>query len=81
MLNKWPMRFLVWDLNEDTNLFFAELSTLEENGEGVLQDPWGQRLNLRHAKKIFNSAGDTVLEYRFSSEFQGYPIELSVINE
>lgn len=81
MLKKWPMQFLVWDVNEDTNVFFAELSVLEENGEGRLMDPWCQRLNLKSAKPVFNQSNDTVVGYRLFSEFQGYPIELSIINE
>ena len=81
MLNKWPMQFLVWDLNEDTNLFYAEMGVIEENADGQLLDPWGQKLNLRNAKKVFNASGDTILEFRFSTEFQSYPVELSIINE
>jgi len=77
MLDKWPMQFLVWNLNEDTNIFWSDLTTLEDNGEGLLLDPWRQRINLRSAKKQFNGGGDTIA-YEVSSSFQGYPVELCV---
>lgn len=81
MLNKWPMLFLVWSLNEDTNVFYCDLSVLEENGDGLLLDPWEQRLNLKSAKRLTNASGDTVLEYRIETEYQGRPVSLSIVNE
>ena len=80
LLDKWPMQFLVWNLNEDTNVFWSDLSTLEDNNEGILLDPWAQRINLKTAKRITNSPGDTI-EYQVSTEFQGYPIDLVILNE
>jgi len=80
MLNKWPMAFLVWNLNEDTNVFWSDLTTLEDNGEGVLMDPWRQRINLRSAKRQLNGGGD-IIAYEVAGEFQGYPITLIIVNE
>lgn len=80
MLDKWPMKFLVWNLNEDSGVFWTDLTTLEDNGEGVLMDPWGQRISLRGAKRKLNGGGDTI-EFHITSEFQGYPVELVVLNE
>jgi hypothetical protein len=77
LLERYPQSFLVWNLNEDTGVFWTELTILEDNG---FLDPWSQRITLRSAKRIPNSAGDTV-EYRLTSDFQGYPVELSIINE
>lgn len=77
LLKKFPQSNLVWNLNEDTSVFWTEMTTMEDNG---FADPWGQRFTLRGAKRISNSAGDTI-EYRITSDFQGYPIELSIMNE
>lgn len=77
LLKKFPQSNLVWNLNEDSGVFWTELEIMEDNG---FTDPWGQRFTLRGAKRIPNGAGDTV-EYRIISDFQGYPIELSIINE
>lgn len=77
LLKRYPQSNLVWNLNEESGVFWTELTVMEDNG---FTDPWGQRFNLRQAKRIPNSAGDTV-EFRFISEYQGYPIELSIINE
>jgi hypothetical protein len=77
LLKKFPQSNLVWNLNEDSGVFWTELTIMEDNG---FMDPWGQRFNLRNAKRIPNGAGDTV-EFRIASEFQGYPIELSIMNE
>ena len=77
MLEKWPMRFTAWNLNEETGVFWAELSALEEQG---LFDPWGQRFALRGAKRKINSVGDTT-EFQLYTEFQGYPAALVVLNE
>lgn len=82
LLNKFPMRFLVWNLNEDTGVFWSDLSVLEDNdleGRGLL-DPWEQKINLRHAKRITNGGGD-VIEYHLTAECQGYPVELVILNE
>ena len=77
LLKKYPQSFLVWNLNEDTGVFWTDLTTLEDNG---FMDPWGQRFSLRSSKKVHNSAGD-VIEFRTSADFQGHPVELSIINE
>jgi len=77
LLSKYPMTFLVWSLNEDTGVFWVNLTTLEDNG---FFDPWGQRVILKTAQKVKNR-WDEVTEFRIESEFQGYPIELVVINE
>lgn len=77
LLKKYPQTNLVWNLNEDSGVFWTELTTMEDNG---FLDPWGQRFILRGAKRIPNGAGD-IVEFRIVSDFQGYPIELSIINE
>ena len=77
LLKRYPQSNIVWNLNEDTGVFWTELTIMEDNG---FLDPWGQRFSLRGAKKVPNGAGDTI-EYRVSSEFQGYPVELSIMNE
>lgn len=77
LLNTYPMTFLVWSLNEDTGVFWVNLETLEDNG---FFDPWGRKINLREAKRIKNR-WDEITEYRFESEYQGYPVEFTVINE
>jgi hypothetical protein len=77
LLNRHPMRFLVWNLNEDTNVFWSDISTLEDNG---FFDPWGQIVNIKSAKKVRNRDGD-VIEYQISSEFEGHPVEMTVVNE
>ena len=80
MLDKWPMKFLVWNLNEDNDVFWSDLTTLEDNGEGVLLDPWGQKINLVSAAKKKNAYGDTT-EFHITGEFQGYPTSLIILNE
>jgi len=77
LLKKFPQSNLVWNLNEDTNVFWTDLTIMEDNG---MLDPWGQRFTLRGAKKVPNAVGDTV-EFRVSTEYQGYPVELSIMNE
>jgi hypothetical protein len=77
LLNQYPQSFLIWNLNEDTGLFWTELTLLEDNG---FMDPWSQRFSLRGSKPILNSAGDTI-EFRIATEYQGYPVELSIVNE
>jgi len=77
LLKKWPAKFLVWNLNEDTEVFWTDTQTLEENG---FLDPWGQRISLQSARRVKDRWGD-LREYRIESEFQGYPIELVIINE
>lgn len=77
LLNKYPMTFLVWSLNEDTGIFWVDLTTLEDNG---MLDPWGQRISLRGAKREYNRVND-VISYHLDSEIQGYPVELVVMNE
>ena len=77
LLKKFPQTNLVWNLNEDTGVFWTELTIMEDNG---FKDPWGQRFSLDSAKPIPNGAGDTI-EFRITSDFQGYPFELSIVNE
>lgn len=77
LLKKYPQSFLIWNLNEETSVFWTELSILEDNG---LRDPWGQKITLRGAKRVSNSAND-VVEFRIIADCQGYPVELSIINE
>ena len=77
LLKKYPQTNLVWNLNEESGVFWSELAVLEDNG---FTDAWGQRFSLRGAKKILNGAGD-VIEFRIEMEFQGYPVSLSIINE
>lgn len=71
------MQFLVWNLNEDTGIFWANLSDLDDNG---CFDPWGQRINISTAKKIRDRAGETT-QYHLIGECQGYPVDLIVMNE
>jgi hypothetical protein len=80
LLNKWPMVFLVWNLNEDTNTFWSDMATLEENSDGTLLDPWGQRISLLSATKKRNAYND-ITEFHITSEFQGYPTTLIILNE
>lgn len=77
LLNKYPMTFLVWNLNEDTGIFWSNLETLEDNG---FLDPWGQKISLNGAQRQRNSVGDTVA-FHIDSEFQGYPVSLVIMNE
>ncbi len=77
LLNKYPMRFLVWNLNEDTGVFWSDLTTLEDNG---FFDPWGRKLSLAGSRRNKNSVGDTI-SYTIESEFQGYPVEIVIMNE
>lgn len=77
LLKKFPQSNLVWNLNEDTNVFWTELTVMEDNG---FFDPWGQRFTIQGAKRIRNGADDTI-EFRINSDYNGYPIELSVMNE
>lgn len=77
MLKKSPIQFLVWNLNEDTNVFWSDITTLEDNG---FLDPWGQRINVKSAKKQYNSVGD-IIEYRLTTEYQDHPFELVILNE
>jgi hypothetical protein len=77
LLNKFPMTFLVWNLNEDTGVFWTDLTTLEDN---EFRDPWGQRISLREARRQRNRVND-VVAFHIDSEFQGHPIELIVMNE
>ena len=82
MLDKWPMQFLIWNLNEDTGIFWTDLSTLEEHDDMVngLRDPWLQKINLRQAKRKLNGGGD-IIAFEVESEYQGYPTTMIVINE
>lgn len=77
LLIKYPMTFLVWSLNEETGVFWVDLTTLEDNG---MLDPWGKRFNLQGAKREKNSVNDTIA-FHVNSEFQGHPVELIVMNE
>lgn len=77
LLKKYPQTNVVWNLNEDTGLFWTELTIMEDNG---FMDPWGQRFTLQGAKRIPNPYGDTI-EFRIAAEYQGQPVELSIINE
>jgi len=78
LLNKHPMTFLVWSLNEDTGIFWVDLTTLEDNG---MMDPWGQRISLRKARREYNRGTGDIVSYHLESEIQGWPVELVVMNE
>ena len=78
MLQKWPARFLVWNLNEDTGILWTELTTLEDNG---FFDPWGQKIALKGARRVTDRLSGDVVEYHIETEFQDYPVELIVTNE
>ena len=68
---------MVWNLNEDTNVFWSDISTLEDNG---FFDPWYQKIDLRMARKIRNSVNE-IIEYHLVGDIQGYPIDIVIVNE
>lgn len=76
LVKRYPITNLVWNTNADTDIFWSEVSVLEDNG---FYDPWGQRINLRSGKKVFDREGD-VVEYRLWSDYQGIPFELVIAN-
>ncbi len=71
------MQFLVWNLNDDTGIFWSEMSILEDNG---FLDPWGQKINLNTAKKIRNKVGE-VVQHELFTECEGYPVSLIIMEE
>ena len=71
------MQFLVWNLNEETGVFWADVSILEDNG---FLDPWGQKINLSTAKKVRNRVGD-ITQHQLLTECEGYPVELVIMEE
>ena len=75
-MKRYPISNLVWNANADTDIFWSEISVLEDNG---FTDPWGQRINLKSGRKVFDREGD-VVEYRLWSDYQGVPFELVVVN-
>lgn len=77
LLDKYPVQFIIWNVNFDTGIFWANLSDLEDNG---FFDPWGQRINISIAKKIRNRLGE-ITQYHLIGECQGYPVELAIVNE
>jgi hypothetical protein len=76
LVKRYPITNLVWNTNTDTDIFWSEFSTLEDNG---FTDPWGQRINLKSGKKVFDREGD-IIEYRLWSDYLGNPFELVVVN-
>ena len=76
LIKRYPITNLVWNVNEDTEIFWSEISVLEDNG---FTDPWGQRINLKSGTKVFDSEGD-VVEYRLWSDYLGNPFELVIVN-
>lgn len=77
LIQKYPVQFLIWNLNAETGVFWVNLETLEENG---FMDPWNNRITLKDARRERNSGHD-VVAYHLIIEHQGYPVELIVINE
>jgi len=77
LIKKYPVQYLIWNLNPETGVFWVNLETLEENG---FMDPWNNRISLKGARRERDSGGD-ILAYHLDVEYQGYPIELIVINE
>ena len=77
LVTQYPPAFPVWEINEDTNIFWCDLSTLEDQG---MKDPWGRKIRLNDGKKIKNSVQE-ITEYRLNTELEGYPVELVVVNE
>ena len=77
MLKKNPQRFPSWNLNEDADIFWSDISALEDHG---FFDPWFQRINIRSAKRNYNRVGE-IASYTYTTEFNGYPFELVILNE
>ncbi len=77
LIRRYPIQFLIWNVNEDTEIFWSDISTLEDNG---FYEPWHQRIDLRSAKRVLNSFGD-IVEYRLWVEYQGLPVELVIMND
>src|SRR4051812_26242612 len=67
IVKHFPIDYLVWNLNEDTNIFWTELSSLEDNG---MFDPWGRKLALGEGRRKTNRHSQ-IEHYQFHLEFQG----------
>ena len=76
LIKRYPISNVIWNVNADTDIFWSEISVLEDNG---FADPWGQRINLKSGREVFDREGD-ILEYRLWSDYQGVPFELVVVN-
>lgn len=72
------MQFLVWNLNEETGVFWSDLTILDDNG-GF--DPWGRKFSPETDGKAIKNRYGEIVKYQIFTEIQGYPVEMLVLNE
>jgi hypothetical protein len=77
LVKKYPPQFLIWNLNENTGIFWVNLETLEESG---FLDPWAKKFNFDDGRAMRNNVNE-ITEWHFRTDIQGYPVDLIVVNE
>jgi len=77
---KYPVRNPVWHFSDDTDCWYTEASMLERSG---LFDPWSRPIPRIYTDACvsYDTFGDEIREYQYTTSVDNTQVELRVWND